>query len=330
MEEKIKKQPSELRMDLVSNDWIAVATGRARRPESFVKQQLPVEDRGNQDCPFCKPEILNKAILKIGDVISIPNDFPAFFYPGGNNLNERIEGPYKIMDGVGFHEVIITLDHNKHIAQADKAHVRKVIEIYHARYLDLMKNKIVKYISIFHNHGKEAGASLTHPHSQIIAVPVIDPDLKDSVRGAESYFLNNSKCVYCEMIGWDIKDGKRVIYENENFVVLCPFAPQRSFEVRIYPKKHQPYFEKITEEEKDFFADALRVALYKLYKGLNNPPYNFYIHTAPCDEGDYSHYHWHLVILPKLSTWAGFELCAGIEISTIEPEKAAEFLRGIN
>ena len=109
--------------------------------------------------------------------------------------------------------------------------------------------------------------------------------------------------------------------------MLSPFAPIVSFETRVYPKEHKPYFEKMTEEEKILFADALRVALYKLYKGLDDPAYNFYIHTSPCDDGDYSHYHWHLNILPKTATWAGFELGTGIEISTIQPEKAAEFLR---
>ena len=125
----------------------------------------------------------------------------------------------------------------------------------------------------------------------------------------------------------DIKDGRRIIYENDKFVVLCPFAPQVSFEVRVYPKEHQPYFEKMTEVEKGLFAEALGQALSKIYKGLNNPSYNFYIHTAPCSGESYSHYHWHLNIMPKTSIWAGFELAAGIEISTIEPEKAADFLR---
>lgn len=320
-----KKALSELRLDLVSNDWVVVATGRAHRLETFTRHQRIKEEAPIKDCPFCREDILKKAILRRGNVISIPNDFPAFSY--GDNLNERMDGPNKIMDGVGFQEIIITLDHKKQLAQFSQEEMRDVVNVYQARYLDLMKKNFIKYVSIFHNHGREAGATIAHPHSQIIAIPVIDPDLKDSMQGAAEFFKENEKCVYCTMIEWDRKDGRRIVYENEKFVALCPFAPQGNFEVRIYPKEHNPYFEKITEEEKDFFSDALRMALFKIYKGLNAPAYNFYIHTASCDEGNYDHYHWHLVILPRTSVWAGFELGADIEISTIEPEKAAEFLR---
>ncbi len=320
-----KKALSELRLDLVSNDWVVVATGRAHRLETFTQHQRIKEEMLIKDCPFCQEDILKKAILRRGNIISIPNDFPAFSY--SDNLNERMDGPNKIMDGVGFQEVIITLDHKKQLAQFSQEEMRDVVNVYQARYLDLMKKNFIKYVSIFHNHGREAGATIAHPHSQIIAIPVIDPDLKDSMQGAAEFFKENGKCVYCTMIEWDKKDGRRIVYENEKFVALCPFAPQGNFEVRIYPKKHNPYFEKITEEEKDFFSDALRMALFKIYKGLNDPAYNFYIHTAPCDEENYDHYHWHLVILPRTSVWAGFELGADMEISTIEPEKAAEFLK---
>ncbi|MCX6731591.1 MAG: galactose-1-phosphate uridylyltransferase [Candidatus Parcubacteria bacterium] len=324
---KEKNAVSELRLDLVSDDWVIVATGRARRPDTFAKLKRIKEEVSPKDCPFCQPEILDKAILGRGNVISMPNDFPALSY--GNSLNKRFEGPNGIMDGIGFHEIIIFLNHEKQLAQFSSEEIKEVIDVYQARYLDLIKKEFIKYVSIFHNHGKEAGASVVHPHSQLIAVPVLDPHLKKSIRGAESFYKKNNKCVYCVMIEWDKKDGQRIVYENEKFVVLCPFAPQSDFEIRIYPKEHSPYFEKITEEDKKFFADALKVVLSKIYKGLNDPAYNFYIHTAPRKDQNQEHYHWHLVILPKTSIYAGFELSVGMEISTVEPEKAAEFLRNI-
>jgi len=334
VKKKIKKKlPSELRMDLVSNDWVVIATGRAQRPEAFAKHQRVKDAVSPKDCPFCQEKILEKAIAGLEKpdgswfVISMPNDFPAF--SKGYNLHERKKGPNRIMDGLGYHEVIITADHKRQLAQFSKEEAKLVIDIYQERYLDLMNKKFIKYISIFHNHGREAGASIAHPHSQLIAIPVLDPDLRGSVDGAESFYLSQGKCVYCTMIEWEFKDGQRIIYQNEKFVVLCPFAPQVSFEVRIYPKEHQSYFEKMTKEEKYLLADALQKALSKIYKGLKDPAYNFYIHTAPVDEGSYDNYHWHINILPKTAVWAGFELAAGIEISTIEPEKAAEFLRGI-
>ena len=333
MIQRKKKFPSELRMDLVSNDWVVIATGRARRPEMFAKHKRIKEEVSPKDCPFCQKKILKKAIAskKRTDgswfVLSMPNDFPAF--SRGNSLHERKEGLNRIMDGVGYQEIIITADHEKQMGQFSTDEIKMVIDLYQERYLDLIKKDFIKYVSIFHNHGREAGASIAHPHSQLIAIPVIDPDLRDSLDGAEAFYRSQGKCVYCTMIDWDIKDGRRIVYENEKFVVLCPFAPQVSFEVRVYPKEHQPDFEKITEEEKEFFADALQKALSKIHRGLKDPAYNFYFHTAPHDGGNYDHYHWHLNILPKTDIWAGFELAVGIEISTIEPEKAADFLRKI-
>jgi len=326
-----KEFPSELRMDLVSNDWVVIATGRARRPESFAKEKRTKVVAPSKQCPFCRPGIVDKAVLRYDRtdgswfVISIPNDFPAF--SKGDRLEERKEGPNRIMNGLGYQEVIITADHKRQMAQFSQEEIKMVIDVYQERYLDLISKKLIRYVSIFHNHGREAGASVAHPHSQLIAIPVIDPDIRGSLDGAESFYRSQGKCVYCTMINWDIKDGQRIIYQNDKFVVLCPFAPQVSFEVRIYPKEHQPHFEEMTEVEKKLFADALQKALNKIYQALNNPSYNFYIHTAPRDGEGYENYHWHLNILPKTAIWAGFELGAGIEISTIEPEKAAAFLR---
>jgi len=322
--------PSELRMDLVSSDWVVIATGRARRPETFAKHQRIKDSVSSDKCFFCQPKILERSVDKVNGqdgswfVVSYPNDYPAF--APGQDLNRRKEGPNRVMDGVGHHEVIITADHQKQIALFNTAQVKMIIDLYQKRYLELMKKKFIKYISIFHNHGKEAGASISHPHSQLLAIPVIDPDLRASIDGAENFYRSQGKCVYCTMIEWELKDKRRIVYENDKFLVVCPFAAQVSFEVRVYPKDHQSHFESMTESEKELFADAMQIALNRIYKGLKDPAYNFYFHTAPCDGGNYDQYHWHLNILPKTNVWAGFELGAGIEISTIEPEKAAEFL----
>jgi len=332
MKKNKEKFPSELRMDLVSSDWVVIATGRARRPETFAQQERIQDAVPPRKCHFCKPKILKNAVDKIDRngswfVVSYPNDFPAL--APADKVNERKQGPNRVMDGVGYHEVIITADHKKQMAQFTPDEVKAVIDLYQKRYLDLMNKKFIKYISIFHNHGREAGASIGHPHSQLLAISVIDPDLRASLDGAETFYRSQGKCVYCTMIEWELKDKKRIIYENDKFLVVCPFAAQVAFEIRVYPKEHQPYFEKMTEQDKELFADAMQKGLSKLYRGLEDPAYNFYFHTAPCGEGNYDQYHWHLNILPKTNIWAGFELGVGIEISTIEPEKAAEFLRRV-
>ena len=331
MKKKAKSEnPSELRLDIVSGDWAIIATGRARRPETFAENKRVKEEVSLADCPFCRPKILEKSILTLNKsdggwfVSSIPNDFPALCPQGG--LSRKAEGPYEKMNGYGEHEVIITADHERQMAQFSQEETELVVELYQKRYSDLSKKKDIRYISVFHNHGQEAGASVANPHSQLIAIPVLDPHLRKSLDGAKAYYREHQQCVYCEMLAWDIKDGRRIIYQNEKFVVLCPFAPQASFEVRIYPKKHQAHFGEMTENEKALFADAFHRGLSSIYEKLKDPAYNFYIHTAPVGE-KYGEYHWHLNILPKTAIMAGFELGAGIEISTVEPEKAAEFLR---
>ena len=337
------KFPSELRFDLINKDWVVIATGRARRPETFKKEKHIEEKVSPKDCPFCdissqeKPCLvfnqgkkvklsLDGGVPKKWTTIVVPNKYPAF--TPEPELNQRFEGNlYQAMNAAGFHEVVVTRDHRKQIAQFSVAQVKEVIDVYQNRYLDLMDEKFVNHISIFHNHGKEAGASIAHPHSQIITTPLIDTDLKSALSNSKKFFRVRKKCIYCLMSKWEIKNKKRVIFENNGFLAICPFASKSAFEVIISPKKHLSYFERITEQEKWQLAEVFQIVLKKLYKGLNNPAYNFYLHTAPCDGQNYSYYHWHWTILPKTSTWAGFEIGTEMEISTIEPEKAAEYLR---
>ena len=339
---KVKKFASELRFDLVSGDWVVIATGRARRPETFKKDKKIQEHILPKDCVFCnlstqeKPLLVfyngkqietaaNGGVPKRWSVVSVPNKYPAFM--PNHQTNKRCEGPYHMMDAVGFHEVVITRNHRKQIAQFSQEKIKEVIDVYQDRYVSLMEERFVNYVSIFHNHGIEAGASIAHPHSQIIAMPIMDPDIRSGLDHSKDFFKKNKKCAHCLMSKWDIKHKTRIVFENKEFVALCPFASRVAFEIVISPKQHSAYFERITEKQKWGFAEAIQIVMHKLYQGLNNPPYNFFFHTAPCDGKNYDYYHWHLCILPKTSTWAGFELCTGIEISTIEPEKAAEYLR---
>lgn len=338
---KKDKFPSELRSDPIARDWVIIATGRAKRPETFKRETKKELAADIKTCPFCHIEKEKDKILTIfskgkeiknldGDLnnwtsLVVPNKYPALV--PSSSLNEKNVGPYKKMDGVGYHEVVITRDHKRSLGQFTLKEVKEVMDVYHGRYLNLMSKPFIKYVSIFHNHGKEAGASIFHPHSQIIASPVIDPDLNAAVLTSKEYYKKHKKIVYCEMNEWERKEKTRVVFENKEFMVICPFVSKAAFEMIVSPKRHLPYFERITDEEKKYLAEAMQVALHKLYKGLNNPSYNFYLHTSPCDGKDYFFYHWHFTILPKTAIMAGFELGTGIEISTIEPEVAAEFLR---
>lgn len=346
--EKIEKAqdfkfPSELRFDLISRDWVVVATGRAKRPETFRKEKRLKDRTPKESCPFCQiqtqdfPTLIfshgKRVSLKIGEkipkdwtVIVVPNKYPAFL--PSSNLNSRIEGKfYQTINAVGFHEVVITRNHGKSLGQFSVSEVKEVLNAYQERYLKFHKEKFVNYISIFHNHGAEAGASIAHPHSQIITTPLVDVDLEKALLNSKKYNQLHKKCAYCQMNEWEQKNKKRVVFENDDFLAICPFASKVAFEVIISPKKHLPYFEKITEKEKWQLSETFQVVLQKLYKALNDPAYNFYLHTAPCDEKEYPFYHWHWTILPKTALWAGFEIGTRMEISTIEPERAAEYLR---
>ena len=334
------KFPSELRFDLVSKDWVVIATGRARRPETFKRERRKKEEIPRKLCPFCnistqeKPtlillngkKVLSEKVPKDWTTIVVPNKYPAVNpYP---ELNKRTENElYQTMNAVGFHEVVVTRDHKKQLAQFSISQVKEVLDAYQQRYLELSKRRFVNYISIFHNHGVEAGATVAHPHSQIITTPLIDTDLRKALLNSKRYYKKHRKCIYCAMNNWERKTKKRIVFENKGFLVLCPFASKSAFQVIISPKRHLSYFEKITEKQKLQLAEAFKTALSKLYKALNDPAYNFYLHTAPCDGKRYPYYHWHWTILPKTSTWAGFEIGTRMEISTIEPEKAAEYLR---
>lgn len=335
-----KKFPSELRFDSISKDWVVIATGRARRPETFKKERRVKEELVQEQCPFCKIDSQKKPTLifiqgkkisankipKEWTTIVVPNKYPAFIpYP---KLEERKEGPfYEKMNAVGFHEVVVTRDHRKSLGQFKIEEAKEVFDVYQKRYQNLMDKNFVNYISIFHNHGLEAGASISHPHSQIITTPLIDIDLSKALNNSEKYYRKTKKCIYCQMNNWERKIKKRIVFENKYFLALCPFASKSAFQVIISPKVHLPYFEKVTEEEKWHLTEAFQKVLSKLYKGLSDPAYNFYLHTAPCDGKKYPYYHWHWTILPKTSTWAGFEIGTRMEISTIEPEKAAAYLR---
>ena len=353
--EKSKKKikfPSELRFDLVSKHWVIIATGRGKRPEAYKEDKKREKGISRESCPFYKIENQEKPVLVYSDgqmvdfrskkdldakqawalvpadwsVAVFPNKYPALLpYP---TLDKKIQGKlYQKMNAVGFCELVISKDHYRHFPQFSKSEIKEVLDIYHSRYKTLMKKNFVNYISIFHNHGREAGASQPHPHSQIITTPLIDIDLRTALSNSEVYFKEHNKCIYCQLNAWERKVKERIVFENKHFIAVCPFASKAAFEVIISPKEHSPYFEKVTDEEKLSLAEAFGMVFRALHKGLSNPAYNFYLHTSPCDKKEYPHYHWHWTILPKTSTPAGFEMGTRMEISTIEPEKAASYLR---
>lgn len=332
---------SQLRYDVVSKDWVVIAPGRGKRPEAFKKERIksPITP---ENCVFCRLGDDVKPLLGIANgrkfpgkipadwsVAVIANKFPAFCPVDRPKICQKKEGNlYRTMDAAGFCEVVITRDHNKHIALLDVPRVEEIIDAYQSRFLELKKNRFVKYVSVFHNHGVEAGASQPHPHSQIVTTPLVDTDLRETLANYKKFWRKREKCLSCAMTEWELESGARLVCQNEEFVAACPFASKSAFEVIISPKEHLPYFELISESQKKSLAEILFAVAKKIYAGLNDPAYNFYLHTAPCDGKVYPYYHWHFTVLPKINIAAGFEMNARMEIVPISPEESAAYLRG--
>lgn len=330
---------SQLRKDITSGEWVVIAQNRGKRPQHVEKQVVVAVSRAiKESCPFENlfenaHIVLPKNSAESWAVQVIPNKYPAFGSGVCNSSHD--EGPYHWTEGVGFHEVVITRDHDRPIALMKAREVDILVQAYQVRYLELKQEACVDYISIFHNHGPESGASIAHPHSQILTTPVIPPHIGRSLRGSARYFKEHGKCVHCVVIEYELNVRMRIVYENPDFVVMTPYASKTAYELKIFPKSHSAQFENMRSDERHFLADALQSALAKIYHALGNPSLNFFLHTAPVrtnsesDSAEWEHYHWHFEILPKIAVWAGFEIGTGIDISGISPEEAAVELRNI-
>jgi UDPglucose--hexose-1-phosphate uridylyltransferase len=211
---------------------------------------------------------------------------------------------------------------------ADKQ-VEEVILAYRERYLALREDPRFKLIIIFKNHGSKAGTSLEHPHSQLVAMPIVPLTIRYRFEKAAGHFDDEGTCVYCDILREGLTLPTRLVLETDRFVAFHPFASRAPFETWIIPKAHNASFGSITMDEAKEFAYVLKKMLGKLHKGLNNPDYNFIIHTAPIKDEQEEYFHWHLQILPRLVTPAGFELGTGMFINAALPEETAAFIRSV-
>ncbi|GAB4337193.1 MAG: galactose-1-phosphate uridylyltransferase [Calditrichia bacterium] len=293
-------------------------------------------------CPFCygnedktPPEIF--AIRKDNSpkdqpgwqLRVVPNKYPALRVEG--QLNRQGDGIYDRMNGVGAHEVIIeTPDHDKDLADLEINAIRDVFWVFRERVLDLKKDRRLKYAMIFKNQGMNAGASLEHAHSQLIATPITPKRVMEEVEGSKKYFSFKERCVFCDIVRQEIKDYQRVVFEGEHFLAIEPYAPRFPFETWILPKQHASHFETIPDMMLEHLAITVKEVLRRLNLALNNPPFNFMIHTFPIQEAAVEYYHWHIEIMPKLTRVAGFEWGTGFYINPTSPEEAAKYLREIN
>jgi UDPglucose--hexose-1-phosphate uridylyltransferase len=337
---------NELRKDYLLNRWVVIATERARRPTDFVKNRN--EQTETSTCPLCPgneymtpPAVLvylpsNGGICKEheeGDFRSknwlirdIPNLYPAFSPPKNPSETAQIMKSGNFSYAVGHHEVLVeSPNHGDHPAEAELSQVVHMINAYKDRLLELSQKPYVRYVQFFRNHGLEAGASLSHAHSQIIAMPFKPSIVKGEIESGKSYLKQHGSCVFCDLIVQE-SQTPRLILDNEYFTVFAPYASVHPLEFWIVPKRHSPNFLNLTQAETEAFAKTLKISLKALKDLVNDPPYNYGVHLSiDKDEGEY--FHWHLEVYPKLSTWAGFEKSTGMYINTVRPETAAQELK---
>jgi UDPglucose--hexose-1-phosphate uridylyltransferase len=329
---------SELRLDPTTREWVIMAPERLKRPQQTLKK-VPTEGLPERDeaCPFCpgNEDQTPEAVFVIPssdrysewDVRVVPNRFAALTMDE-NNLPVR-EGPLnRGMPGLGVHEVIIdNPSHNTTIAMMSYQQVENLLAAYQQRYNTLKKEQHLKSITIFKNHGRESGTSLAHPHSQLIATPIITPYYHRRFDVAVDYYSDVGNCLYCDILNEELKNKERIVTKTEDFVVFHPYASRSSYETWIIPRAHYSSFGLFPEGQRSGLAVLLKDILLCLYRGLNDPAYNLMIDTSVTTDEENPYYHWHIRIVPRLSMIAGFEMGSGIYINTMLPEDSAKSLR---
>lgn len=341
---------SELRRDPIQGRWVIIAATRSRRPQDY--QPATYQRTTGGFCPFCPGHESRTPgeILAVGRppgapangpgwrVRVVPNKYPALTIEG--DLEPRGVGPYDSLRGVGAHEVVIcSPDHEAALSVMQPDHLTEVLAVFQERQRDLHRDRRLKYVQVFKNHGAAAGATLAHPHAQIIATPVIPNLVARELGLARRHFGLKERCLFCDVLAEEVSRGDRVVLQDEHFVVFAPYASRFPFELMILPRRHGPRFQEATPFELAALARSLREAARRLSRILDDPPYNLVLHSAPNTDAFYVRpdawqtlawdYHWHLLLLPRLTRAAGFESGTGLYINPTAPEEAARFLREV-
>jgi UDPglucose--hexose-1-phosphate uridylyltransferase len=328
---------SEMRFNPITRDWVIVAPGRSQKPNDFraapkVRTERP---QHRADCPFCVGNEEGPEAQRIAApdgswlVRAVPNKFPAL--TSDCDTQQSIRGTFRSMNAAGAHEVVI--EHPRHdltVADMEPGHLVKILGLYRDRYAALRKHPAIETIIIFKNHGERAGTSLHHPHSQIVAAPVISSSVRGRLQEASRIHDEEGECLYCRVLRDELAEGARIIEANDTFVSFVPYAALSPYHVWIFPRRHASSYDSITDAEIDGLAQNLSRILRRLSTALGDPDFNFGIRSAPMSECGSHYYHWYLAIVPRVSHVAGFELGTGMFINSLLPEHAAENLRSVS
>ncbi len=332
----------EFRRDPICGRWAVVAPERSLRPITLQGAEPRHRQSGERKpCPFCPGqeretphEVL--AYREPGttpdgpgwNLRVVPNKFPPVRREAGKAFR-AIEGMvFQTMPGFGRSEVLIeTCEHVPDPTHLSDEQLELVFRAYRERIQSLAEDERLAYAAVFKNVGAEAGASLGHSHSQIIATPVVPELIGAELAGAEAFFARGGRCVFCDLVNRELADGARVVARSENFLVVTAFAPRFSHELWVLPASHSSRYETIADERCRELAHLMKRVLVALDRVLAEPAYNWFLHTAPLRSPDLPHYHWHIEVLPRTARPAGLEWGFGCFITTVAPEAAAAELR---
>jgi UDPglucose--hexose-1-phosphate uridylyltransferase len=336
----------ELRKDPIVGRWVIISTERTRRPQDFSEERFKSPEpkinpfaEGNEN--LTPPEIFalrnpdSRPNTPGWKIRVIPNKFPVLRVEG--TLDKEGEGIYDRMNGVGAHEVILeTPRFELQLEEQSLEAIGSLVDVYRMRMADLHKDLRLRYVLVFKNFGRDAGAAISHPHSQIVATPVTPKVVNEKLMGAKDYFEHKERSIFNDILKQELKDGGRIVYQNAGFVCFCPYASRFPFELCIMPRRQSADFYKIDPQEILQLADILKNSLLKIRHGLNKPQYNLIIYTAPSryPKSGYwttidQDFRWHIEITPRLTQIAGFEVGTGFYVNPVPPEDAAQFLKGV-
>jgi UDPglucose--hexose-1-phosphate uridylyltransferase len=326
---------AELRKEPVTGMWVVVTTDHPKGPSDYLHFKPPYQPQTTEGpCPFCPGNegMTPREIFSLNregggwSVRVIPNKFPFFHVEG--EFDRRPEGMYDVMEAIGAHEIVVEgSEHKQNLASMESHQGKKVLMAYRERLIDLEKDQRFQQFLILKNY---PGMFNRHPHSHIMAMPVIPRRIDEEIRGTLDYYQRKERCIFCDIIKEEISMKKRVILETVHFLVFSPFASRYPFETWIIPKNHCPDFHRIKEEEIEDLSVAIQSLFLRFSKLLSDPPYSFSFHTSPVQSRFHrAEYHWHIETRLRIGLREGFEWGTGFFVNPTPPENAAAYLREV-
>jgi UDPglucose--hexose-1-phosphate uridylyltransferase len=327
---------SEIRKDPLSHTWVIIATERSKRPSDFSSPSQE-QKKKKKFCPLCEeakepppsddpwPGIIDE---KTGKWLTriLPNKYPALSTSTPLEQGE-VAHLYHYLSGIGGHELVLdSLKHESTLASMEKSEIEAMLLTYKQRFLYWKRDPRISYVLVFKNYKPEAGASLEHPHSQIIASPIIPPRIFEELREAKEHYKIYGECLLCSILSQE-RESPRKVFENESILCFTPFASRFPFETYFIPKIHQASLEEASEKIISDLAQAFAWYFPKVSKILNDPAFNYILHVAPLKTPGLLYYHWHIEVIFRLTRPAGYEFGSGIFINPVPPEKAAQYIK---